>query len=271
VTLPYTNESAADNWHNTGKKLEGLGAGSDYVAFQDLAGTASFDIGFEGEEAGFPYHSCQETLDYFERFVDPDYLYVATLAEIMSLMVYELADAPMIQFDFNAYARAVSDYVNQLKDDATVQFVSGVFPAGQPNIDLTSLETAAKSFVDSAYEFMDWQKDWTRRLLGVDEYNPLLESRLTAIERITRNVRMSNFDTHLLDLPTSNKGREGGVPGRTQFKHVVYGPQLWSGFDEAYFPHIRDALFEYKNISQAQEMVEVVAERLEYASHKLNH
>jgi len=258
------------NWQTNDRKVKGLGAGSDYVAFQDLAGTASFDIGFEGENAGFPDNSCQETLDYFERFVDPDYLYVATLAEIMSLMVYELADEPMMPFDFNAYAREVSDYVTQLAEDAAAQSASGVIPAGQPSIDLTLLETAAKSFVDSAYEFMDWQKDWTRRLLGVDEYNPLLESRLTAIERITRNVRMSNFDTHLLDLPTSGEGREGGVPGRTQFKHVIYGPPLFSDNFEA-FPHIRDSLFEHKDISQAQDMVEVIAKRLEYASHKLNH
>lgn len=32
------------------------------------------------------------------------------------------------------------------------------------------------------------------------------------------------------------------IPNRTQFKHVVYGPQLWSSYDEAYFPAIRDAV-----------------------------
>lgn len=32
------------------------------------------------------------------------------------------------------------------------------------------------------------------------------------------------------------------ITNRTQFKHVVFGPQLWSGYDEAYFPHIRDAI-----------------------------
>lgn len=32
------------------------------------------------------------------------------------------------------------------------------------------------------------------------------------------------------------------VPNRTQFKHVVFGPQLWSGYDEAFFPAIRDTV-----------------------------
>ena len=30
------------------------------------------------------------------------------------------------------------------------------------------------------------------------------------------------------------------IPNRTQFKHVVFGPQLWSGYDEAFFPAVRD-------------------------------
>lgn len=32
------------------------------------------------------------------------------------------------------------------------------------------------------------------------------------------------------------------VPNRTQFKHVVFGPQLWSGYDETFFPAIRDCI-----------------------------
>jgi hypothetical protein len=32
------------------------------------------------------------------------------------------------------------------------------------------------------------------------------------------------------------------LPGRTQFKHVIFAPQAWSGYDEAFFPSIRDAM-----------------------------
>lgn len=32
------------------------------------------------------------------------------------------------------------------------------------------------------------------------------------------------------------------APGRTQFKHVIFGPQKWSSRDDAYFPGIRDAI-----------------------------
>jgi len=32
------------------------------------------------------------------------------------------------------------------------------------------------------------------------------------------------------------------IPGREQFKHVIFGPQLWSSHDVAYFPAVRDAI-----------------------------
>ena len=32
------------------------------------------------------------------------------------------------------------------------------------------------------------------------------------------------------------------IPNRTQFKHVIFGPDLWSGYDAAMFPSIRDTV-----------------------------
>jgi len=57
------------------------------------------------------------------------------------------------------------------------------------------------------------------------------------LARLEYNNRMSDFETNLLDLQMG-----GGIPNRTQFKHVVFGPQLWSGYDEAFFPAIRDVI-----------------------------
>lgn len=32
------------------------------------------------------------------------------------------------------------------------------------------------------------------------------------------------------------------IPERTQFKHVVYGPQKWGAYEDAFFPAIRDSI-----------------------------
>ncbi len=60
------------------------------------------------------------------------------------------------------------------------------------------------------------------------------------------------------------------MAGREQFKHVLFAPQAWSGYDEAYIAGVRDAIDD-GNFTLAQEQVEKVAGILSYASRKLNY
>lgn len=45
---PVRNQTLRSIWDEENSKIEGLGVGSDYVAFQDIAGTSSIDLGFGG-------------------------------------------------------------------------------------------------------------------------------------------------------------------------------------------------------------------------------
>lgn len=69
---------------------------------------------------------------------------------------------------------------------------------------------------------------------------------------------------------TTKKTNHKQIPGRTQFKHVIFGPQLWSAYDEAYFPAVRDAL-DAGNWTQAQAQLDKAARVLRKASGKLVH
>lgn len=103
---PIVNESLRHLWDAGNKKLEGLGAGSDYVAFQDMAGTSSLDIGFEGPP--FPYHSAYENFEWMDRFGDPGFKYHNVLAQVLALLILELAERPVLPFDMPAYASGMS-------------------------------------------------------------------------------------------------------------------------------------------------------------------
>lgn len=59
------------------------------------------------------------------------------------------------------------------------------------------------------------------------------------------------------------------VPNRTQFKHIIFAPQAWSGYDEAYFPAIRDAI-DSANWTETQRWIDRIADILTKASMKLN-
>ena len=119
VNDPATMKSVKEIWEASREKFEGLGAGSDFVAFQDLAGTSSIDFSFKGQR--FPYHSCYDNFDWMTRFGDPEWTYHKALGEIWALMILELADKPVAPFDLEAYARAVKGYVNDLITDANRQ------------------------------------------------------------------------------------------------------------------------------------------------------
>ena len=60
------------------------------------------------------------------------------------------------------------------------------------------------------------------------------------------------------------------IPDRTQFKHVVFGPQLWSGHDGLYFPSIVDAVTS-GNWTMATETIEKVAAIIKQAAENLIH
>ena len=64
------------------------------------------------------------------------------------------------------------------------------------------------------------------------------------------------------------KHRKGGVPGREQFKHIIFGPQAWSGYDEAYFPAVRD-LMAVGDWEKAQQYINIAAERIRWAGERL--
>lgn len=194
VADPVSNKTLRAIWAEKGSTLKGLGAGSDYVAFQDMAGTSSLDMGFSGP--GFPYHSCYDNFDWMEKFGDPGFQYHRTMAQVWALLILEVADRELLPFDFEVYASAVKGYVDDLEGYAKVK------GAKNEKFDLTILHQAADEFKKNAEEFQAWGKSW-EDAVGQGGF----ESKVMAIKRMSHNSRMGNFETNLLDI-------DGGVSKR---------------------------------------------------------
>lgn len=250
------NKTMRQLWDDAKRNLEGLGAGSDYVAFQDMAGTSSIDMFFKGQR--YPYHSCYDNFEWMERYGDADWTKHKAMGEIWALLILELADRPVLPFDMEGYATAVAAYVDDL-DEYARQHAHKRY-IDNPKFDLVPLHLAAQTFKDQALVFHEWDKSWSNFVFGSGGF----ESNTLAIKRMSHNNRMANFETHLLDLEDG-----GGLAGREQFKHVIFAPQAWSGYDEAYFPGIRDAI-DVSDWPAAQQQVEKVARILTKAALKLN-
>lgn len=258
-----------DRWNQTSSKLESLGAGSDYVAFQDMAGCSSLDFGFGGDDAAYPYHSCYESLRWMEQFGDPGFFYHGALAEVWSLLILALADEPVIPYDVENYTKEMDRYIAELKEDVDHEASRWADREGRakPDLDFAILDEALDQLKKNSGPFAFWEEQWE---IAVGSSGGM-ESRELGIHRITHNAQLSEFEKHLLDLPAPEENRGGGgVPGREQYKHVVFAPQRWSGYDGAYFPAIRDQVEDH-NWDGAQEWVGRIGKILHLAAFKLLH
>ncbi|TPX17809.1 uncharacterized protein E0L32_002910 [Thyridium curvatum] len=233
---PHVNQTLRELWDAGGRRIEGLAADSDYVAFQDMAGTSSLDLRFEGPEppgsggGSYPAHSAYDGFDWVDRVGDPGFVYHAMLAQVLSLLVLELADRPVLPFDMAAYANALQKWTADLAG-----FLDGKVHPGpaDPPFDLSRLSAAANAVTDAVREFQEWEGTWEARVLQANGWEPMG----LGGQRLEYNDRMSRFEADLLDVDVN-----GGIPNRTQFKHVVMGPDLWNAYQDAYFPAIRDVV-----------------------------
>ncbi|KAJ5410520.1 uncharacterized protein N7487_004879 [Penicillium crustosum] len=250
ISDPYANATLKDLWDKKGSKITPLGAGSDYVAFQDIAGTSSIDFGFEGEP--YPYHSCYETYDWMVKFADPDFQYHKILAQFWGLLLLDLSENPMLPFDLEVYGDSIDGWVKDLDKFAKSK---------KAEVDMEPMFKAATEMKASAVTFQSWNKLWHDTVWGMGGY----ESNVMAVQRVNHNARMAAFDTNLLDLEEG-----GGIPNRTQFRHVIFGPELWSGYDASIFPAIRDSI-NTGNWTLTQYWIDRVANTIHHASDKLLH
>lgn len=192
VNDPVRNQTLQSIWKETNNKIKGLDVSSDCLAFQNMAGTSSLDLGFQGP--AFPYHSCYDNFEWMTRFGDPGFQYHKALAEVLALLILELSDSPILPLNNEIYATHVKGYVEGLE-----QHLKGKGKKKHA-LNLKPLQAASKMLSQAANQFHAWEEAWREVVIGQGG----LESNAMAIKRISHNTRLANFDTDLLDI-------DGGV------------------------------------------------------------
>jgi Peptidase family M28/Transferrin receptor-like dimerisation domain len=193
ISDPVHNVTLRKLWKDRHQKIQPLGAGSDYVAFQDMAGVSSLDMSFDGP--GYPYHSCYDNFVWMKKFGDPGWQTHANMAQLWALIILEMSDKPVLPYDFIAYAKAVQSWVEDLNVD--VKKLGGGPGVKGKSFDSSALGKAADSFVREAAMFEKWEEEWHR---VVNDAGNGFESAVMAEHRRSHNARMGNFESHLLDL-----------------------------------------------------------------------
>ena len=198
-----------------------LGSGSDYTPFLQHAGVPSTDIGSGGKYG--VYHSVFDNYAWFTKFADPTFVYEQQQARVFGLEILHMADADVLPYDYVAYARSITSYINAARTKAMTEGVA---------LDLAPATRAADRLLKAAVAVMEQQQS------GIA--SPAFNADLRATE-----------DALLMSV---------GLPGRPWFKHTIYAPGEYTGYAAVVIPGVNEAIDAHDPIrARAQEVLLVEA------------
>ena len=255
-------------------RIGSLGSGSDYTTFLDHLGIASLNLGFGGEGGGGVYHSIYDDFSWYTRFSDTDFSYGRTLAQMAGTVVMRLADSDILPSDFTGEADAAARFLKEVKDlakerreaveernrridegvpeamaDPREPFVAPKKEPPVPEFDLSPLEKASDSLAEAAKQY--------ESALGA-------AGRPDSAQAARVNALLRSAERELT--------REDGLPRRPWFKHFLYAPGFYTGYDVKTLPAVREAIEEKQyddvgpNAKKTAEVIEKLAARVREAA-----
>ena len=247
-------------------KLQALGDGSDFTAFQDFAGISTLSIEFGGEDDGDQYHSIYDDFYWYTRFVDTDFTYGKVEAQTAGTAVMRLADADLIPADYSPQAEAIEKYEEELEkllkakqDEFTernLQLQEGVF---------TATADPRKTSVPPPLEVVPPYMNFAPMKNAIDllKKNSQRYSKILADWRGKGSPAMSAEALRTVNADVMKTPRlflnEKGLPERPWFKNQVYAPGAYTGYGAKPIAAVREYMDE-KKWTEADRQVPQVAE-----------
>lgn len=191
VNDPNLNATVQEIWAQQGGDVENLDWESDYLAFQDIAGTSSLDIAFVGEDT--PTFSAYDDFAWMEVIGDPGFVYHTLLGQVLGLLILELADRPVMPFDMDAYGRSINGWIEDLMKWSENK---GLPKDGNSPVSLDVLKDAGAGLSKAVEHFEKWEQEWQSTIVAASGW----ESNGLGSARDSYNNRMAHFETKLLDL-----------------------------------------------------------------------
>ncbi len=253
----------------TDLRIEAVGSGTDYTAFLDHLGIATLDLGYEGEDEQGIYHSIYDDFYWYTHFSDRDFVYGRALAQTVGTTVMRLANAEVLPFEFVNLADTVDTYRKNLEKllatrqdeirERTQELEDGVFAATNdprrptvaptkeevpPHLNFAPLENAVESLTRSAKHY---HQALTNKQATFDD--AAMASMLATLNHklIESERRLTNAD---------------GLPRRPWYKHLLYGPGIYTGYTVKTIPGVREGI-EQKRYAEADQEIVRVSKALE--------
>jgi len=232
---PLANEHNASN----APPIEGdevhvgdLGSGSDYTPFLQHAGVPATDISSGGPYG--VYHSTFDDFAWFTQNADPHFVYLQEMARVLGLEAVRMADADVLPFDYAAYAREISAYLEAARRKAV--------DSGLGSLDFGPAQAAASRMAAAA-------------------------QRVYALETVPSgnlaklNLALRQTETALLS--------DAGLPNRPWYRHTVYAPGEYTGYSAVVIPGVNESI-DARNAALAAQQLLVLTQALDRAATALD-
>ncbi len=207
-----------------------LGSGSDYTAFLQHLGVPATDIGSAGPNG--VYHSVFDNLAWFQKYVDPTFAYEQQMARIFGLEILRMCQADLLPFDYEEYAAQIKNYLEAAKRKSSTWKSWEVQPDFAPAFQATTKLLASAKAIRATSE------------------NP--KSDAAAINR-----RLLATERAFL-LPE-------GLPGRQWFKHAIYAPGEYSGYQAITLPGVNEAI-DHGDLAETKRQLQRLTQALDRAA-----
>lgn len=251
-------------------KIGALGSGSDYTVFLDHLGVASLMLSYGGESNGAGiYHSIYDDFYWYTHFNDTKFVYGRALAQTVGTTVMRLADADILPLDYSEFTNTIRTYVDQLKDllkreqaeskELDTQIKEGVF-AATSDPEKTYVPPKPEAMppflnfapLDNGVAALELSAGHYQRALHAAESNSGLALAHASLAVVNRRI-----------IETERKLiRPEGLPGRAWYRHEIYAPGVYTGYDVKTLPSVREAI-EQRQWDEAGKQIEIVGKVLE--------
>jgi len=183
-----------------------LGSGSDYTVFLQHLGVPSTDVGSTGSYG--VYHSVFDNFNWFKKFADPEFLYEQQMARVFGLEVLRMADADVLPFDYEEYAKEIEAYIDTAKKKSETEF-------GAQAPDFKDASEAAKRFEQAGAKILASQKNPPSDSAALNQ----------ALEEAERALLIHE-----------------GLPTRPWYQHAIYAPGRYTGYAAVVIPGVNEAI-----------------------------
>ena len=246
-------------WDEQEIKLDALGSGSDYSSFIQHSGIPTLNLGYGGEDGSGDYHSIYDSYSLYKKFIDPGFQYEVTLGETAGHMILRMSNADILPFDFTHLFRTIDSYSKELitllektREKTELENLiirSNGYSAGEDPTKRYKLPAPKPEvpFLD----FSPLQNAVQLLKKSTDSLNNAYQKRIKS----NKTSEVFNQSLYRAEQQLLN---EAGLPRRSWYKHTIYAPGYYTGYDVKTMPGIREAI-EQRNWEEAQRQIEVDA------------